>query len=244
MTVDRAIEEPAAWQSVAVGADPDTGSTGPADERVARVAPPISDARRDVLFALRRRGEALVDDIADDLDITVTGARAHLAALTEQGLVAAQSVPGEGRGRPRHRYRTADRADAIFPKAYGELTNELLGFLDDPAVEERLFDRRRDQRIERALERMGDGPLDERVAELTRILDADGYMAVWERLGDGSYVIAERNCAIASVASEHPAACRSEIEFIRAVLPDASVERTSHIVSGDVRCAYRIEPAA
>lgn len=230
------------WQASEVDARPDTGSTGQTDERVTRVAPPVTEARRDVLFALRRRGDALVDDIAIDLDMTITGARAHLVALTEQGLVAAQPVPSEGRGRPRHRYRTTRLADPIFPKAYGELTNELLGFLDDPTIEDQLFDRRRDQRIERSLERMGDGALPERVAELTRILDADGYMAVWDQLDDGSYVIAERNCAIASVANEHPAACRSEIEFIRAVLPDADVDRTSHMVAGDLRCAYHVRP--
>ena len=211
-------------------------------ERVTRVVPPVSEARRDVLFALRRRGEALVDDIAIDLDMTITGARAHLTGLVEQGLVAAQQVPRTGRGRPRHRYRLTELAEPIFPKAYGELTNELLGFLDEPTLENELFDRRRDQRIERARQRMSDGPLSERVAELSRILDADGYMATWDRIEDGSFVIAERNCAIATVAREHPAACRSEVEFIRAVLPDATVERTSHIVSGGLRCAYAIRP--
>lgn len=224
------------WQAEAV--EFATGSPTAGSERVTRVAPPVSDARRDVLYAVRRRGDALVDDIAGDLDITLAGARAHLTALVAQGLVSAGQDPIEGRGRPRHRYRLTELSDPIFPKAYGELTNELLGFLEDPAVEERLFDRRRDQRIERSLERVGVGPLADRVAELTRILDADGYMAVWEQLDNGAFMIAEQNCAIATVAREHPAACRSEIEFIRAVLPDADVERTSHMVAGDVRCAY------
>ena len=85
---------------------------------------------------------------------------------------------------------------------------------------------------------------EQRVGTLADILDADGYMATWEQLDDGSYVVAEQNCAIASVAREHPAACRSEIDFIRAVFPDADVERTSHMVAGDVRCAYSISQRA
>jgi DeoR family suf operon transcriptional repressor len=209
-----------------------------------RVAPPVSDARRDVLYAVRRRGEARVDDVATALGITITGARAHLTALVDQGLVTAHQEPavGRGRGRPRYLYRVTADADRLFPKAYGELTNELLSFLDDPSTEERLFDRRRDQRIENASTRMAGGSLTDRVAILAEILDADGYMATWERHDDGSFVVAERNCAIAAVAAQHPAACRSEIDFIRAVLPDTTVERTSHIVSGDLRCAYVIRP--
>lgn len=217
-----------------------TWHSGVMDERVTRVAPPISEARRDVLYALRRRGDARVDDIAAALDITVTGARAHLTALVEQGLVASTQEASTGRGRPRHRFRVTDTAQQLFPTAYGELTNELLANLDDLEVETRLFDRRRDQRIRRARDRMGGLPLADRVAALTEILDADGYMATCEEVSEGVWIVAEQNCAIATVAREHPAACRSEIEFIRAVLPDAAVERTQHIVAGDVRCAYRI----
>jgi predicted ArsR family transcriptional regulator len=210
------------------------------DERVTRVAPPISEARRDVLYALRRRGDARVDDIAASLGITVTGARAHLTALVEQGLVTSSQETSTGRGRPRHRFRVTDTAQQLFPTAYGELTNELLGHLDDSEMEAQLFDRRRDQRISRARDRMGGLPLADRVAVLTEILDADGYMATCEEVSEGVWIVAEQNCAIAAVAREHPAACRSEIDFIRAVLPDATVERTQHIVAGDVRCAYRI----
>ncbi len=203
---------------------------------------PLSEARRDVLYALKRRGDATVDEMADALAITVAGARQHLTALVDQGLVAAREDAATTRGRPRLRYRVTHAADGIFPKAYGELTNELLGYLDDPALEEALFDRRRDQRIAAAEARLAGLDLEGRVTELTRILDEDGYMAAWERLDDASFVIAEQNCAIAAVARAHPCACRSEIDFIRAVLPTAEVERTSHIVSGDVRCAYLITP--
>lgn len=210
------------------------------NEHVARVAPPISEARRDVLYALRRRGDALVDDIAAMLNMTVTGARAHLTALAEQGLVVSVPEPAAGRGRPRHRFRVTDAAQRLFPNAYGELTNELLTYLNDPAVESQLFSKRRDERIRRARELMGTAPLSERVTILADILDADGYMAHVDEVDEGVWIVSEQNCAIAAVAQEHPAACQSEIEFIRAVLPDATVSRTQHMVAGDVRCAYRI----
>lgn len=213
--------------------DPDSGTPVPI---------PLSETRRDVLYALKRRGDATVDDMAAALGISVAGARQHLSALVEQGLVAARDEPADSRGRPRLRYRTTTAADNVFPKAYGELANDLLNLIDDPDLRETLFDRRRDQRIADAESRMKGLDLEHRVAELARILDDDGYMATWHRSDDGAFIVAEQNCAIAAVALEHPGACRSEIDFIRAVLSDATVERTSHIVAGDVRCAYRITP--
>ncbi len=46
------------------------------------------------------------------------------------------------------------------------------------------------------------------------------------------------------MASHHPDACRTEIEFLRAVLPEATVERVSHIVAGAHQCAYLVTPKA
>ena len=53
------------------------------------VAPPISAAQRSVLYAVRRRGEATVADVAEMLAMTPSGARQHLAALTDAGLLEA-----------------------------------------------------------------------------------------------------------------------------------------------------------
>lgn len=209
------------------------------------VAPPLPTARRTVLYSVRRAGDATADDVADDLGITVSGARQHLAALTESGLVATTELPrGEGqRGRSQLVYHVTDLADALFPKAYGALTNELLGYLAEESAEsvDRLFARRRQQRIERANERLaGVESLWARVSELAEILDEDGYLATAERLGEDHYCIVEHNCAIASVARRYGQACSSEIEFIRAVLPTATVARVSHIVEGARHCAYEI----
>ena len=50
-----------------------------------RVAPTLPEGRRAVLYALRRRGQATADDVARQLDMTVSGARQHLSALVEDG---------------------------------------------------------------------------------------------------------------------------------------------------------------
>lgn len=209
------------------------------------VAPPVSVGRRVVLYAVRRRGDATVEQVADDVGITVSGARQHLTALAEHGLVAAAEATGapRQRGRPRLTYHVTEIGDLLFPKAYGALTNELLGYVadTDPDAVDRLFERRRDHRIESARRRLAQHrSLAARVAELSAILDEDGYLATYERLGRDHFVVIEHNCAIAAVANRYGQACTSEIDFIRSVLPDADVERIHHIVSGDRRCAYDI----
>jgi DeoR family suf operon transcriptional repressor len=169
-------------------------------------------------------------------------------ALTRDGLVAATEMPAESprRGRRTLRYAVTPAADTLFPKAYGELTNELLGYLadTDAGMLNDLFAKRRQHRIVNAQARLArKRGLGAKVEELARILDEDGYLATAEKLSPGVWCISEHNCAIWAVAQRYGQACTSEIEFIRAVLPEASVERILHMVAGAPRCAYEIRPA-
>jgi predicted ArsR family transcriptional regulator len=136
-------------------------------------------------------------------------------------------------------------ADALYPRAYAELTNELLDYVDeaDPELMEAIFNRRRQRRIEGARQRLqGLGSFDEKMREMARILDDDGYLAEAIAEKDGSYSIVEHNCAILGIAMRYGQACGSELEFIRTVLPEAKVERTSHILSGAYNCSYSVRP--
>jgi predicted ArsR family transcriptional regulator len=201
--------------------------------------------RRAVLYAVRRRGEATAEQVAEQLDITVSGARQHLTVLAKDGLVESGELPSpEGRrGRRTLVYAATSAADAYFPKAYGELTNELLGYVADTDREllDALFAKRREHRIAGARARLaGKRTLGAKVAELTRILDEDGYLASWEKVEPGVYRIVEHNCAIWAVAERYGQACTSELEFIRTVLEGADVERVQHMIAGARRCAYEV----
>lgn len=200
--------------------------------------------RRAVLYALRRRGEATAEQLAEQLGMSVSGARQHLSALVAAGLVDATEVPRPAtRGRRALCYRPTPASDGLFPKAYGELTNELLGYVvdQDPAMLDELFARRRERRTEAARGRLASQPtIDAQVAELARILDEDGYLASYEEIDPGHFRVVEHNCAIWAVAQRYGQACTSELEFIRAVLPEAHVERTHHMIGGANRCAYDI----
>jgi predicted ArsR family transcriptional regulator len=209
------------------------------------VAPPIPAGRRAVLYAVRRCGDATVEEVAEQLGITVSGARQHLSSLAEHGLVASVEVHPDQprRGRPRLTYHVTELGDLLFPKAYGALTNELLGYLAETgdAAVDRLFQRRRDHRVALATARLDrHRSLAGKVAELTAILDEDGYLASFERLSRDHFLVVEHNCAIAAVASRYRQACTSELDFIRTVLPEAEITRVNHIANGDRRCAYEV----
>jgi DeoR family suf operon transcriptional repressor len=204
----------------------------------------LPSTRRAILVSLKKRGEARAEELAGDLSITASAVRQHLAGLVGNGFVGHREVKG-GPGRPKHLYSLTPASEALFPKTYSDLTNEVLAIVEDedPELLARVFELRRDRRIEAARLRLTDRTaFADKVAELTAILDEDGYLAEWEQLDDGSYRITEHNCAVLGVAQRYGQACSSEIEFLRTVLPEATVERTSHIMAGAHRCAYLVTP--
>jgi DeoR family suf operon transcriptional repressor len=206
----------------------------------------LPTTRRAILVGLKKRGEARAEELAGDLRITASAVRQHLTGLVANGFVGHREVKG-GPGRPKHLYSLTPAAEALFPKRYSDLTNEVLAIVEDedPKLLDKVFERRRDARVTNALPRLAAaGPeLAGRVAELATILDEDGYLAQWEHLDDGTFRITEHNCAVLGVAQRYGQACSSEIEFLRTVLSDASVERTHHILAGAHRCAYLIMPS-
>ncbi|MGH2750376.1 MAG: helix-turn-helix transcriptional regulator [Actinomycetota bacterium] len=203
--------------------------------------------KRALLNTLKKRGELSADDLAATLAMTVSGVRQQLSGLQRDGLVTFDELRS-GPGRPRYVYRLTSAADGLYPRAYAEITNELLEYVEDadPELLEAIFDKRRRRRIERARTRLANKPFPQRVGELARILDEDGYLADCSQIDDHTWLVTEHNCAIFGVAMRYGQACSSEIEFIRAVMSDATVERVSHMVAGEHHCSYRLslQPAA
>ncbi|MGH9281050.1 MAG: helix-turn-helix transcriptional regulator [Acidimicrobiales bacterium] len=203
----------------------------------------MSGSRNDLLLALKKAGEARAEELAATLGVTVSAVRQQVDALQSEGLVTFREERG-GRGRPKHHYRLTREAEGFFPKSYGDLTNELLGYVTDaqPELIDAIFERRRERRTVQAQARVAGKPFPEQVEELARILDEDGYLADFEALPNGTFRITEHNCAVLDVAERYGKACSSEIGFLRDVLPGASVERVSHMISGAHSCAYVVTP--
>jgi predicted ArsR family transcriptional regulator len=203
----------------------------------------IPEARREILKLLKRHGPLPVEDLAEALAITVSGARQHLAGLERDGVVTYQRIR-QGPGRPRHLYELTLEGDALFPRNYPELTNELLGYVQehDPTLLDQLFVRRAQRRVRAAQRRLEGLTLTEKVHELTRILDEEGYYAELQEMEDGRFRIIERNCLVKDIAARYAQACTSELNFVRRLLPEADVSRSTHVLNNQPCCAYDIRP--
>jgi predicted ArsR family transcriptional regulator len=198
-----------------------------------------SPTQRRVLEALKRLGEATADELAVTLEISASAVRQHLGALRAAGLIDARQVRGHA-GRPADRYRATTRTEPLFVTS--DVSIELLELVDDehPDLVDRVFDRRRQRLVDDAQAHLAGTTIDERIARVTELLDAQGYLCDWEQLDDHHFRINLHNCAIWSVAQRFGKACASELEFLQGVLPDATVARVTHKTSGAHTCAYDI----
>jgi predicted ArsR family transcriptional regulator len=195
-----------------------------------------------------KRADAKVADLARSLDMTEAGVRQHLDALEENGLVVARAGAPEGRGRPPTVWALSDLAQDLFPDRHDDLTVELISAvrsaLGDRGLQRVIDARAEVQRsaYERAVPKRG--TLRSRAEALARVRTDEGYVAEVIDDPDGRGVLlVEHHCPICTAATSCPGLCGSELELFREVLgPKVTVERTQHIIAGDRRCTYRIEP--
>ncbi|GBC81976.1 hypothetical protein HRbin10_01094 [bacterium HR10] len=200
--------------------------------------------RRQILDLLKRRGRATVEEMAAALNITPMGVRRHLLALENAALVRIE-IERRPMGRPTYVYKLTEEAEALFPKGYHHLVLDLLECVAAREGMERvdeLFERRKERWIATYAPRLEGKTLEERVAEVARIMSENGYMARWQKTERG-YVLTEHNCAIAHVARAYPQPCRTELAFFRELL-GVEVTRVNHIASGGTCCSYVIHESA
>jgi len=209
----------------------------------------LGPTKRQIVERLKR-ADAKVSDLARVLEMTEAGVRQHLDALAENGLVVSRTGPAEGRGRPPTVWALTDLAQDLFPDRHDDLTVELITAvrtaLGDLGLASVIEARGEVQRAayERALPKRGS--LRARVEALARIRTEEGYVAevVDDPEGRGVLLV-EHHCPICTAASACPGLCGSELALFREVLgPRVTVERTQHIIAGDRRCTYHIEPLA
>jgi len=201
----------------------------------------LSPAQKQVVVAVKKRGEASAEELAEALGITPSGVRQHLAALRAAGVVAARQERGRP-GRPTDLYHSTDLAEAMLPTASVDLSVELLDHIEeeDPQLVSRIFERRRDRRVAQARTQIAGKSLDDKMAFLAGMLDEEGYLADFEKLPDGVYRMTLHSCAIWAVASKYGQACTTELEFLREVLPEVEIERIAHKAAGAYACGYEL----
>lgn len=201
-----------------------------------------SSTRKVILTMLKVKGPLSVGEMAKELGITEMAIRRHLNTLERDGLIASRLVR-QAMGRPTNLYSLTELSDDLFPKKYQHLALELLEELRQEEGEQRvsrLFERRKLRLYNKYRQRMEGKTLEEKVSELADLQNASGYMVLWEKDGEGSYVLKEHNCPIAQVANEYQQACQCELSLFQNLL-QAHVERTECLAKGGSKCVYVIQ---
>jgi predicted ArsR family transcriptional regulator len=200
----------------------------------------VQASRQQILDYLRRQRQATVKELSQLLGLTPTGIRQHLTVLQRDGLLEAREERGRI-GRPALAYRLTERGDALYPKKYDALANtfleEVRAMMGSQGLQTLL--RRTAARLATPyLERLEGRPLNERVAETTRILEERGCLAEHARAG-GDSLIHQYACPFPSVARRNPGVCALEVEFVRRLV-NADVHLVSSLLRGDRSCTYRV----
>ncbi|QPC42431.1 transcriptional regulator [Kaustia mangrovi] len=201
-----------------------------------------------LLFLLKTRGRANASALSRQLGISPQAVRERLAQLENDGLVAHEDEVA-GRGRPKRFWHLAEKADAAFPDTHAELTVSLISTIHAELGQEaldRLIARRERETAAQYREALaGCATLEDRVAALAGLRQAEGYMAEWQRSPerDGSFLLVENHCPICAAARACQGFCRAELDVFRDSLGEGcTVEREEHILKGARRCTYRIAP--
>lgn len=199
--------------------------------------------RREVLLRLKRMTALGVKELAEAMSITPMAVRQHLAALERQGLVTSEEVRG-GRGRPRRVYRLTEKGHNLFPSSYHDLALSLIEQVESTAGPETLdeiFDNRTDRLVEDYQSRLAGKDWHQKIAELARLRDEEGYLVQIEKVGPDTYALTQHHCAVQYVANRYQQLCSQELRLFAEAL-DAEVIRYEHMVDGDPRCRYLIRP--
>lgn len=210
----------------------------------------LTDAKRRIIERLKRVESATAAELADEFHLTDTAIRQHLDALASAGLVdAAAAVGVGGRGRPAQRWRLSTAASELFPDRHGDLSVELIESirrtLGDEALDQVIADRASRQLTAYRAELTSSNDLHTKVNRLAELRTDEGYLAEATSLDDGTHVIVEHHCPVAGAAAACRGLCSAELDLFRQALgPGVTVERRTHLLSGDTRCTYQISPAA
>jgi len=189
-----------------------------------------------ILDLLKIHGPSNAPALARYRGVALTAVRQQLAMLEREGLIRVR-VEKRKVGRPTHLYALSDKAEALFPQAYGPLALGLLRQLRDVDGDKKidnLFERRTRALITKYKKRLAGMSAAGKFRELARIRAEEGYMARAEGKG-----MSEHHCPIAAIAREFPQVCRFEKKLFEAVL-GAPLDRTDHLASGGQACVYAL----
>lgn len=198
-------------------------------------------ARSAILDRIKARGDATLQELADELGHTREAVRQQVSILLDQGWLVRESLPSEGRGRPEYRYTLSEAGDHLFPKHYDRMSLALVDTMAEELGEqglERLLAALTDRQVEEWRDRLAGQPLAERLKRLKGIYYEDDP---WTDVNqdERGWVLVERNCPFLNLAQRRPKLCSVTVSTLSRLL-GVEVKREARFQDGDRRCVFRV----
>ncbi len=196
-----------------------------------------------ILESIKRNGAVTAKQLSEEFGMTSMGARQHLQALEEDGLLQFEDIKAKV-GRPNRHWSLTQKGHDQFSDKHRDLTIQVIDAV------EHLFGQEGLEKV--ALERensvylsyqtaMADcTDLQAKLTKLVELRTAEGYMAELQQIESG-FLFIENHCPICKAATRCRSLCQSELNVFQKLLgPEYVVSRTEHIVEGERRCVYEI----
>lgn len=198
--------------------------------------------RGKIVSELRRRGPASAADLAAQFGLSPNAVRQQLTILERDGLVAETSVR-RGPTKPTYEFSLTSEADRLFPQAYDKMLSAVLREVRDqfgtPGVA-KIFDGLSKRAAERARLEVTAANPEQKVAQLTEMLQKNGVVAEYSLI-DGGFVLHERNCPYFDAAKEHPEVCQVIHHVIDETIGGDHAQ-TESLASGGKECRFELYP--
>lgn len=192
-----------------------------------------------------RRGAATLDEMVDELSLTRTAVRLHLAGLERDGQVVRRGVR-RGRTKPAHVYELTTEAEHQLSRAYIPVLTQLLHVLAD---------RLSGDEFDAVMRAVGRGLLAGRVRPGGALRSrASAASVVLNQLGglteviddDRGLLIKSHGCPLAATAVHHPETCSAMESFVSEFVGAPVTEECDR--ADRPRCRFRLaaerDPAA
>ena len=197
--------------------------------------------RMEVLELLRRRGGCSAEAVAHDLGLTTNAVRQHLTNLEREGLVVSHPERSR-RGRPSLLFALTERADAVFPKRYGQLATMVLQEVQEmigPDGLDEVFARvaaRHATSIDKDLEGLD---FDDRLRRVVSWIGRAGTLVEQTETPEGVKVTIH-NCPFRNTALKFPQVCTITPQLITR-LTGAAVSQSNSIHRHDPYCSFVVQ---
>ncbi|MDQ3883723.1 MAG: helix-turn-helix transcriptional regulator [Thermoproteota archaeon] len=209
------------------------------------IAEGFSEPKKKILYYLKVMQQAGLEELANVMQISRMAVHKHLTTLQNRGLVEGVETRGHV-GRPRMAYQLTTQSKTVFPKSYSAIATYALDFIERNMGKEavqKVLHERQNELFDQYYKRLKDLDFNERIKELAKIRDEEGYMAESRKeskSGGAKYVLLEYNCPIIHIAEKHWEACTTETELFEKLL-DAEITTTHRAAKGDSICKFAIK---